>query len=240
LLVVEPGEAREFLAPLPISRLWGVGVVTEESLVARGLRTVGDLAALDEGGLPPGLRSLWRLARGEDARVVEVDRDARSYGEENTFAVDLSDRESICDAIGQHAEAVARRLRHDRVRGDVIRVKVKSTERLARPGRYRLYTRQTTLAAPTDDGATVRDAACALFLRGGLPLPIRLVGVAVAGIRPADASVGDQMAMFEPRRRRELNEALDRILARFGEAAVRRGAGRVTKAAPSLGVKRGV
>ena len=240
LLVVEADEVRGFLAPLPIARLWGVGEVTESALVARGLRTIGDLAALEEGKLPAWLGPLWKLARGEDGRSVEADRDARSYGEENTFAADLVDREEICDAIGQHAEAVARRLRRDRVRGDVVRLKVKSTERLARPGRYRLYTRQTTLAAPTDDGMTVRDAACALFLRGDLPLPIRLVGVAVAGIRSAGASVGDQMAIFEPRRRRELNHALDAILMRFGDAAVRRGAGRATKAAPSLGVKRGV
>ena len=78
------------------------------------------------------------------------------------------------------------------------------------------------------------------FLVGDLPLPIRLVGVAVAGIRSAATSVGDQMAMFEPNRRRELNQAIDAIMARFGAEAVRRGAGRATKAAPSLGVKRGV
>jgi DNA polymerase IV len=239
LLVVEPEEVGTFLAPLPIGRLWGVGEVTEAALLERGLRTIGDLALLAEASLPPGLRSFWRLARGEDARLVEAHRDARSYGEENTFARDVSDREEICDAIGQHADAVAHRLRHDRVRGDVVRLKVKSTERLARPGRYRLYSRQTTLPAPTDDGTVIRDAACGLFRRGDLPLPIRLVGVAVAGIRSA-AHAGEQLAMFEPRRRRELNQALDTITARFGSEIVRRGAGRATKAAPSLGVKRGV
>jgi DNA polymerase-4 len=238
LLVVEPEDVPAFLAPLPIGRLWGVGEVTEARLAARGLRTIGDLAAREQGVLPAWLQSLRSLARGEDVRTVEANRDARSYGEENTFAVDVADREEICDAIGQHADAVTRRLRRDRVRGDVVRLKVKSTERLARPGRYRLYTRQTTLPAPTDDGTTVRDAACGLFLRGDLPLPVRLVGVAVAGIR--SAATGDQMAIFEPRKRRELNQALDAILGRYGDEAVRRGAGRATKAAPSLGVKRGV
>ena len=239
LLVVEPDEVRGFLAPLPIGRLWGVGEVTEASLLARGLRTVGDLALLGEASLPPGLRSIWRLAHGDDARVVEAHRDARSYGEENTFARDVSDREEICDAIAQHADAVAHRLRHDGVHGDVVRLKVKSTERLARPGKYRLYSRQTTLAAPTDDGTAIRDAACNLFRRGDLPLPIRLVGVTVAGIRSV-ANTGEQLGMFEPRRRRELNQALDAIAARFGSEVVHRGAARATKAAPSLGVKRGV
>ncbi|MEW6271511.1 MAG: DNA polymerase IV [Thermodesulfobacteriota bacterium] len=250
LLEVRAGDVGAFLAPLPISRLWGVGVVTEKALAEIGLHTIGDLARLDvaqlaeraargSGCSPAQLERLWRLARGEDARAVEPDRDARSYGEENTFAKDVTDLRTLGDAIGQHAEAVARRLRRDGVLGSVVRLKVKSTEKLALPGKYRLYTRQTTLPAPTDDGALIARTARELLARGDLPLPVRLVGVAVAGIGPAAASIGTQVAMFGSTRTRELNRALDAITDRYGVGAVRRGAGGADKASPTLGVKRG-
>jgi DNA polymerase-4 len=250
LLEVEEGGVRAFLAPLPIGRLWGVGQVTERALAKIGLQTIGDLADLEvdelarraragSGCTPSSLERLWRLARGEDARGVEPDRDARSYGEENTFPGDVADLRTLGDAIGQHAEAVARRLRHDGVAGSVVRLKVKSTEKLAQPGKYRLYSRQETLPAPTDDGALIARTARSLLARGDLPLPVRLVGVAVAGIRPGAASIGEQMSIFGTPRSGALNRALDAITDRFGTGAVRRGAGGADKASPTLGVKRG-
>lgn len=239
LRVVESSEIRGFLAPLPISRLWGVGAVTEERLRLRGILTIGDLARIEERALTPSLRGLWHLARGEDVRSVDRDREARSYGEENTFADDVSDDVMLSDVIGQHAEAVARRLRRDEVLARVVRLKVKSTEKLERPGKYRSYTRQLTLPESTDDGATLADAARLLLREGELPRPIRLVGVTAAGIHAADEGAGRQLSIFEPPRKRELNEAIDRIADRHGRDAIRRGAGRVDRASLTSQIKRG-
>jgi DNA polymerase-4 len=123
---------------------------------------------------------------------------------------------------------LARRLRHDRVRGRVVVLKWKLTERLG-PGRFRLVTRRTTLAAPTDDGKAIADAALALWTRHRPAGAIRLVGVAAAGI----VGGGDpQGALFEDperRRRAALNTALDRIVAQYGEDSVARGGVRVDK-----------
>lgn len=253
LMEVASGEVAAFLAPLPIARLWGVGEVTEASLRALGISTIGDLASLDLArpdprgprgaiarDLLPMLARLQPLARGEDEREVEPEREARSYGEENTFPDDVSDLDRLRDALVGHADAVARRLRRDGVAGDVVRIKLKTGERLARPGRYRLHTRQSTLPTPTQDGREIGREACALLLRGDLPLPLRLVGVAVAGIRPVSASMGGQMSLFErPRPTASLDRALDAIADRFGAGAVRRGGGPAAKASPTLGVKRG-
>lgn len=239
LLEVETGRVREFLAPLPLSRLWGVGAVTAERLRLRGLVTIGDLARIDEQAVGRTLRGLWHLARGEDVRSVDRDREARSYGEENTFSVDVSDDETLSDVIGQHAEAVARRLRRDEVLARVVRLKVKSTEKLDRPGKYRSYTRQTTLPEPTDDGTAIAGAARALLREGELPRPIRLVGVTAAGIQSLERGEGRQLSIFDPPRRDELNDALDRIADRHGRGAVRRGAGRVDRAALTSQIKRG-
>jgi len=239
LLEVAPGSVRAFLAPLPISRLWGVGAVTEERLHRYGLRTIGDIAAIGERVVEEDLRRLWRLARGEDPRTIAPDRSALSYGEENTFSADVNDRQVLGDVIGQHAEAVARRLRRDGVVARVVRLKVTSTEKRARPGRYRSYTRQTTLPEPTDDGAVLAAAARTLLGRGGLPLPVRLVGVVAAAVVSSRTGEGRQLSMFAPRRARELNEAIDRIVDRHGRGAVRRGAGRADKASPTARIKRG-
>ena len=239
LLVVEPGGVRDFLGPLPISRLWGVGAVTEERLRLRGITTIGELASIADGAVPESLRGLWRLARGDDVRSVDRDREARSYGEENTFAVDVSEDTTLGDVIGQHAEAVARRLRRDGVLARVVRLKVKSTEKLARPGKYRTYTRQLTLPEPTDDGATLADAARLLLHEGGLPRPIRLIGVTAAGIFTLQEGEGRQVSIFEPPRARELNAALDRIAEKHGRDAVHRGAGRVDRASLTSHIKRG-
>lgn len=239
LLEVAPGHVREFLAPLPLSRLWGVGAVTGERLRLRGLATIGDLAEIPEQIVPESLRPLWHLARGEDVRSVERDREARSYGEENTFANDVSDDQRLGDVIGQHAEAVARRLRHDGVLARVVRLKVKSTEKLARPGKYRQYTRQLTLPEPTDDGATLASAARGLLRDGQLPRPVRLIGVTAAGIVDARGGEGRQLSIFDRPHSRELNQALDRIAEKHGRDAVRRGVGRVDRASLTSQIKRG-
>jgi DNA polymerase-4 len=137
LLEVHAEGVRVFLDPLPVERLWGVGAVARERLAAQGVRSIGDLARADPRRLERTLGSYAveaaRLARGEDLREVEPCREAVSYGEENTFERDVSDRETLESALRSHAEAVARRLRRDGVRGRTIVVKLKLGRRRA-PG----------------------------------------------------------------------------------------------------------
>ena len=125
LLRVADDGVRAFLAPLPVGRIFGVGPVARARLAALGVETIGDLLTIPESRLVEAVgawgHDLVRLARGEDARPVEPDREAKSYGEENTFARDIVARERLVEAIRAHAEAVARRLRRDRVRAAVSR-----------------------------------------------------------------------------------------------------------------------
>ncbi len=234
LLEVPAGGVRAFLDPLPVGRLWGVGPVTQAALARAGVATVGDLAACAParlaGVVGAAAEALGRLARGEDARVVEPDRDARSYGEEGTFGADVRDEGTVRAAIIAHAEAVARRLRHDGVRGRVVVLKLKLAERLG-PGKFRLLTRRTTLPAATDDGKALSDAALALWDRNRPRRALRLVGVSAAGIVEAG---GGQMALFADggvTRRAALNDALDHIVARFGAEAIARGGTHLEKKA---------
>jgi DNA polymerase-4 len=242
LLQIESHEVRAFLDPLPVGRLWGVGPVTRGVLERAGIRTIADLAAVDPARLRriagPATEHLRALARGDDPRAVEPDRDAKSYGEESTFGEDVRDDTFARTAIIVHAEAVARRLRHDGMAGRVVVLKMKLAERLG-PGKFRLLTRRTTLVRPTNDGKTLSDAALALWTAHRPRIPVRLLGVAAAGIVPAAVP---QLGLFDDggARRAALNDALDRLVARFGEASVARGGRAVLERDPTSAVKPGV
>jgi DNA polymerase-4 len=245
LLEVDASRVREFLAPLPLRRLWGVGPVAEQRLARAGFQRIADLVDADPEHVrrvlgPWGL-SLVRLGRGQDLSEVEPYRDAVSYSEENTFAGDVSDRSRLESAILTHADSVARRLRRDGVTARSVVLKLKLARRVAAgPRGFPLLTRRLTLPEPCDDGDVIARSACALLARAALEEPVRLIGVGVTGISARDA----QLALFEKapaaRRRERLNQALDRIAERFGDAAIVRGEPALaSRAGLSLQIKRG-
>lgn len=225
LLEVTPEQVEAFLRPLPVSHLWGVGPTTQATLARAGITTVGALADVPAVELERRFGKLggWlsALAHGRDARVVDADRRRKSYGEEETFDRDLRDGEAVRRTIMAHAEAVARRLRADGCRGRVVTLKLKLAQRIG-PGKYPVLTRRVTLPAAVDDGKSIADAAVALWraVQGGKT--VRLIGVAVSGIQEE----GEQLALFgtrDSKRRSALNEAVDKLAARFGRTVVSRG-----------------
>jgi DNA polymerase IV len=232
LLEVPPEAVEAFLAPLPVGRLWGVGPVTAAALARAGITTVGEAAAAPAERLRAAVgiaaEPIRLLARGADVRVVEPDRDARTYGEEGTFGTDVTDDRVVREAIIVHAEAVARRLRRDGVGARTVVLKIKLAERLGR-GKFRLLTRRATLAAPTDDGRTLAGTALGLWEAHRPARAVRLIGVTAAGIAGGPAR---QLGLFTAgaeRRRDALNRALDAVVARFGPDAVTRGGARGEK-----------
>ncbi len=246
LLEVTPESVVSFLAPLPVSRLWGVGPVAEAKLLAVGMRTIGDLARAEahrvETLLGPHGLELARLARGDDPRPVDPERAPVSISEENTFAGDVSDP-SILEATAlAHAEAVARRLRHEGLRARTVVLKLKLAAR-RRPGPrgFDLLTRRSTLRAATDDGETLFRECLRLLERASLTEPVRLLGVGVTGLESYDATQGDLFATDEHDARRDrLNRAIDAVAERFGAGSVvRAGAAPVERAGLSLQIKRG-
>lgn len=245
--IVDAAGLREFLEPLPVGRIWGVGPVARARLEGSGIRTIGDLSRSAPEKLtrvlgPFGLR-VAALARGEDLREVEPYRDARSLSEEGTFAADTRDPAQIEAAIGVHAEAVARRLRRAAVRARTITLKLRLGTKSPGRARYPLRTRSVTLGRAIDDGGEIAASARELFSRAELDHPIRLVGVAASRL---EAQESEQLSLLdEPRpleRVRRLNRALDEVRDRFGEEAVGRASGRVGRADPaslSVQLKRG-
>jgi DNA polymerase-4 len=241
LLEVVPEEVPAFLRPLSIDWLWGVGPVLRQRLESAGLQTIADLADADADFLRKHFGRLGfeiqELARGHDTRRVEADRARKSIGEENTFARDVRDGNEVRDTIVAHAEAIARRLRDEKIRGRTVTLKAKLARRVA-PGKYPLVTRRTTLATATDDGDAIGRAALALWKSIAEGASIRLVGVAVSGLEARDPAQGDLFDAARSTRRDALNQALDKIAGRFGEDKLVRGIGAVDRAAPTGAIKR--
>jgi DNA polymerase-4 len=218
--VVPPHGVREFLRPLPVERLWGVGKVTGEALQAMGIETLGQLAVYPAEALVARFgeagAALGALARGEDERPVVPEREPVSIGHEDTFDRDIADRELLRHHVLEQADRVAARLRAQRLRARVVQLKVKLAD-------FRILTRRRTLGEATCDGFAIGRVAAELLesadLRG---LAVRLTGVSASGLVPGDAP--EQLGFEEAERRRgeALGEALDRISARFGRRSVRR------------------
>ena len=221
LVEVPAGGTREFLSPLPVSRLWGVGKVTEAALAKLGVHRIGQLAAAPEALVAAALgsgaaRHLVALARGDDPREVVPDEPSRSVGAEETFEEDLTGRAALLPHLLAQAERTARRLREAGLRGRTVTLKVKYSD-------FTLVTRRCTLSAATDDGAAVFAAAREQLERVELDRPVRLIGVSVSGFEAR----AEQLGLFEQRpaadaaRRAAVNAAVDAVNRRFGREAIR-------------------
>jgi DNA polymerase-4 len=218
LVVVPPGDEAAFLAPLSISRLWGVGARTATALRDYGVTTIGDLAAMPPEALSRRFGKhgvdLADRARGIDADHVSDPTDAKSIGHEHTFDVDTSDREVIERTLLGMAEGVASRLRSSGVKASTVAVKI-------RDSRFHTITRQRTLPEPTDLTEPIWRTALELARPEVRGIRVRLLGVTASNLGSPD-----QLALFaregESGRRRRVVEAADEIRRRFGERAVTR------------------
>ena len=250
LRVVEPGQERALLAPLPIRYLWGIGPVLGDKLSALGLRTIGDLAAASTSrvALAAGDRAHYfqELARGVDERPVESHRAPKSIGEESTFERDVSDRETVASAIVAHAEEVARRLRATGHLAATVTLKMKlGTARQRREGSgrasesrepdYPLLTRQRRLPTPTSDGQVIARTATELWDEAKLGAAVRLIGVSASQLSRQEQQ---QLDLFAPRRS-ELGATLDAIRERFGAGVIGRAVSAPEKVTPSMRRKSG-
>jgi DNA polymerase-4 len=179
LAVVEPGAEAAFLAPLPVARLWGIGPKTQIRLEAAGIRTIGDVAALDDPGAFALLgrwgREARALARGLDDRPVDGNRERKSISTEETFEYDVRDEQRIVTLLRVQADELAADLTRLGLRAATIGVKIKTAD-------FTVVGRQTSVAVPTDSAGEIFAAVLHCWQRSGLAgQPIRLLGSRVAG-----------------------------------------------------------
>ena len=221
LLVIPAGQVLEFLHPLPVSALWGVGAQTGQVLARLGLRTVADIAHAPQAALERDLgraaaAHLTALACGKDDRRVLPRTPEKSIGAEETFPRDVTDPEVIRRELLRLSGRTARGLRASGCAARTVVIKL----RLAS---FKTITRSRTLADPTDVAQQIYLTACALYSASGLgpQARLRLVGVRATGLVPA-AGAATQLALGDsPAPWREAERAVDRIAGRFGADTVR-------------------
>jgi DNA polymerase IV len=218
LVVVPAEQVLDFLHPLPVSALWGVGERAAEILRRLGLTRVGDVAHAPLGMLRSALgeaaaRNLHELAWGRDPRRVNPDQVEKSVSAEVTFPSDVGDPQVIRRALLALAGKVAARLRRAGQAGRTVSIKVRTAD-------FRTVTRSRTLAVPTDVARDLFETAWSLFTALKPGDRIRLVGVRVEGLAPDTTS--RQLALDVPEHGwREAEAAVDAVIARFGASVVR-------------------
>jgi DNA polymerase IV len=217
ITVVPHGTEAEFLAPLPVDMLWGVGPKTADRLSSIGVHTIGELALLP-------VRELKRLfgkngeelaerALGIDDRPLETEHEAKSISQETTFARDEKNRDTLLATLYRLSEKVAGRLKKHELRYTTVKIKLRWPD-------FTTLTRQTTLTQPTADGELVYKLAEKLFLKEWQEgKAVRLLGVGVSGLDEGPRQLG----LWEPEgeKERRLRETLDTLRERFGEHIIR-------------------
>ena len=219
LVVVPEGGEAEFLRPLPISRLWGVGPATAARLEARGLRTIGAVAesplSLLRTELGDHAGELQRLARGIDERSVQPDHEAKSISAETTFDIDTDDRDFLHLVLLGLAEEVAERIRRAELLARTVTLKIRFQD-------FTMRTRNTTLPEPTASSLALYERARALLSR----IPLAARKVRLIGVGTSNLAAERQLSLFQgpDRRAEEADRAADELRRKFGPAAVRRAA----------------
>jgi DNA polymerase-4 len=226
ILVIEPGREQAYLAPLPASRLWGVGPKTFAKLRRMGVRTIGDVAALDEqtlvGALGASLGAhVAALARNDDPRAVVPEREVKSIGAEETYATDLHTAAECERELVRVADRACARLRAAGSVARTVNLKIRFAN-------FETRTRARTLADATDVGAVVLGVARELLAEFDVRRGVRLLGVSLSQLA-AGTAIQEELDLTgahtnEDRertdRRAAVDRAVDEVRGRFGARAV--------------------
>ena len=217
LLVIPADETIEFLHPLPVTALWGVGAATEQELDRLGLKLIGDIANTPLAVLQKALgeaagQKLLDLSWGRDPRVVTLQRVEKSVGHEVTFEHDVTDIDRLRSELLRQCDLVAARLRRNDLVARRIALKLRYPD-------FSTVTRSRTLAEPSNVGRRIYEEAVAAFdLLAGSGIRVRLIGVRAEQLGEASGSVG----LWDPDEDwRGAELAVDSVTKRFGAGTVR-------------------
>ncbi len=213
-------EAKAWLAPQGVGRLWGVGKAGQQRLERLGFRLIGDLQRVDEWTAAARLgedgRRLWRLANGIDARLVSPDRETKSISSETTFDADVSDREQLTRVLLGHCDRVAARLQKAGLAAGGVTLKLRLPD-------FSLRTRSRAGLRPTQLAPNLFAAARALLDAQPEGAAYRLIGAAATDLVPAEAADDADLLDGDGRREKSREAAIAALREKFGAGAVERG-----------------
>jgi DNA polymerase-4 len=220
ILEIPADRILNFLHPLPVNAIWGVGPKTAETLERLGLRTVADIANLPRATLIRALgqasgASLYELAWGRDYRDVTPNEPDKSISAAETFAQDIDDPEEILQEFLRLTEKAAARLRENNYYAKTISIKVRFAD-------FSTISRSKTLPLPIDSTHEIYEIAKSLFLALNLDRArLRLVGISLDNL--SEAAPEQLLLGAREKGWREADSAIDRAKLRFGGGSVRPG-----------------
>ncbi len=220
-VVIDKDNAKEFIAPLPVTKLWGVGKKTKEKLFKMGVKTIGDVASMPVDFLESKFgrqgKGIYKLAHAVDTRQVETGAEPKSIGKEITFEIDIKEKEKLRCAAADLCEQVGRRLRKQNYRSRVVVLKIRYEN-------FHTITRRKTLKRAINISSKIFDVICELMdeVKVGTRF-VRLIGVYVTGLEEADCP--RQVSFFEDEAPEDerLQKVIDNIQDRFGESILKPG-----------------
>jgi len=217
LTIIPPDEVQNFLDPLPVSCLWGVGKKMQETLCKMGIHTIKTLRqyplkVLEDKFGKMGIH-IYHIARGLDEREITIEEEVKSVSNETTFSRDIEDIEVIRNTIFALAEKVCGRLRRAGLSGRTIHLKIRFDN-------FQTFTRSFTLNFPVNLTHEVYDTAEKLLSEfDPLKLPVRLVGVGVSNLvseKNKQLSIWD----IENQRKLKLEKIMDHIQDKYGKHSI--------------------
>jgi len=215
-LFVTPGKEKEFLAPLPVEKLGGVGKKSHQTLLGLGIYTIGDILKYDAGLLEKALgkwgSQLVRQANGLSDSVLSPHRESKSISAENTFEENTADINILLAQLVGQAERVAYELRQEKKFTTCVAIKFRNAN-------FETSTRQITIPATIADSDIIK-AATDLFTKLYVPgTLVRLLGVRLSGL----TDTGAQTNLFDNKTEQHaLYEAIDAVKNKFGKSVLRK------------------
>jgi DNA polymerase-4 len=218
--VIGEAEARDFLAPRPVTTIWGVGKAFNSTLEADGIRTIGQLQQMEEGDLmrrygTMGQR-LYRLARGIDDRDVHLNDPAKSVSAETTFFDDISRHDDLVPILRRLSEKVSARLKKHGIAGHTVVLKMKTTD-------FKSRTRNKRLEDPTQLADRIFRTGLSLMERETDGTKFRLLGIGVTDLSDPTLADPPDLVDHQAGRRAAAEAAMDKLRDKFGTSAVETG-----------------
>ncbi|MNI22418.1 DNA polymerase IV [compost metagenome] len=218
--VIGEAEAKDFLAPRPVTTIWGVGKAFSATLEADGIRTISQLQQMEEGDLMRRYGSmgqrLYRLSRGMDEREVHLNDAAKSVSAETTFFEDISRHDDLVPVLRRLSEKVSARLKKHEIAGHTVVLKMKTAD-------FKSRTRNRRLEDPTQLADRIFRTGLSLMEKETDGTKFRLLGIGVTDL--CDPALADPPDLVDQQagRRAAAEAAMDKLRDKFGKAAVETG-----------------
>ena len=219
--VIGRAETVNFLKPKPARLIWGIGPATQASLDKAGIHTIGDLHRWEKDQLTERFgqtgERLFHLARGEDFRRISPNAPVKSISKETTFFEDTSDPDVLDGHLWRLSEQVSARAKAKDKAGRVVTLKLKTKA-------FKTITKRQSLHQPTQMADTIYRVARSLYDATGHTGPFRLIGVGISDLTAArDADREGDLLDPDAGRRANAERATDKIRAKFGDDAIKKG-----------------